>query len=621
MNRLSFFALLIILVSSCKPEIKKPAVASARPDPHSFSMPQVAVTTHLDLNIECDFEKKIIKGVAHYDIQHEQGTEIILDIMDLNILEVSRISKDNKEEPVKFTIGDKNEFLGQALHIPIASDTRQIKINYETSPEALALQWLNKEQTISKKYPYLLTQSQSTTARSWVPCQDGPGIRFSYHAKLKVPEGMMAVMSANNSKEKSPSGIYEFNMEIPIPAYLLALAVGDFYFAPIGSRTGVYADSTQLEKAAWEFADLEKMVVAAEELYGPYQWGRYDVIVLPTGFPFGGMENPRVTFLTPTVIAGDRSLTALLAHELAHSWSGNLVTNATWEDFWLNEGFTTYFENRIMEKLYGKTYADMLSLLGLQDLRKTIKEMGDTSELTKLKLNLKDKNPEDALSDIAYEKGKLLLRYLEERLGREEWDKFLRKYFENFKFKSNTTEGFAKFLDQEYPTLKKEIRDTVETWLYQPGLIQFQPNYDNSRFSHIELEVQKFCNDPSKYEMDTKAWSTHEWIHFMRKLPIDSLGQFRTILDKKYHLSTTGNSEIAFCWINYLIDCRVGGIHIEEIEHFLLSVGRRKFVLPIYENMIKHDMRKEANEIYEKAKSSYHPITRKSIEEALEMKI
>ncbi|MBK7233845.1 MAG: hypothetical protein IPH93_16680 [Saprospiraceae bacterium] len=214
------------------------------------------------------------------------------------------------------------------------------------------------------------------------------------------------------------------------------------------------------------------MVEAAESLYGPYTWSRYDVIVLPTGFPFGGMENPRLTFLTPTVIAGDRSLTSLLAHELAHSWSGNLVTNATWQDFWLNEGFTTYFESRIMEKIYGKKYADMLSLLGFQDLQKTLNDM--EPELTKLKLDLWYKDPELSLSDIAYEKGKLLLRYLEERLGREEWDRFLNNYFKNFAFKSNDTEGFVQFFNSHFPTASKEIQDTIQLFIYQPGLPLFK---------------------------------------------------------------------------------------------------------------------------------------------------
>ena len=251
-------------------------------------------------------------------------------------------------------------------------------------------------------------------------------------------------MSASNPQIKNETGSYHFEMKQPIPSYLLALAVGDVEFKRVSNRAGIYAERTVLDSAVWEFADLEKMIHGAEELYGAYLWERYDVLVLPPSFPFGGMENPRLTFATPSILAGDRSLTSLIAHELAHSWSGNLVTNRTWNDFWLNEGFTVYFEHRIMEKLYGRDYAEMLALLSLQDLRETIQSLKDENLYadTKLKLDLAGRNPDDGVTDIAYNKGYFFLRLFEERYGRERFDSFLKHYFSSNAFKSS---GHPKF--------------------------------------------------------------------------------------------------------------------------------------------------------------------------------
>ncbi len=618
---LTIFISLIIL--ACKQQVKEvvPSIVTKRLDPHSFSRPELAVATHLDLELKVDFDNKQLIGIAIYDVDHKNSDEIIFDDLKLQIDSVDLMDKSGSETKAKYKYVEEDEVLGRALHISLNQNTMKVRIHYRTSPDAIALQWLDAQQTNTKKFPYLLTQSQSIYARSWVPCQDGPGIRFTYKAHVQVPPQLMAAMSADNPQTRSVDGKYNFEMKIPVPAYLLALAVGDFDFKPIGKRTGVYASSDMIDKAVWEFVDLEKMVETAELLYGEYPWGRYDVIVLPSSFPFGGMENPKLTFLTPTCIAGDRSLTSLLAHELAHSWSGNLVTNATWEDFWLNEGFTTYFENRIMESLYGKSYADMLSLLGYQDLQKTIAEMGDTNSLTKLKLDLHDQDPEDALSDIAYEKGKTLLRYLEERLGRTNWDGFLKSYFEKFKFKSNTTEGFLSYLNEYFPQMNSGINDTLNKWIYSPGLISFIPSYDNSRFNNVEQELKQYLNHPKSNKLNTKDWSTHEWLYAIRNLPKDSKKEIIPSIDKQFNLSKPGNREINFAWLNYKIENGISDKELPDVEIFLLSVGRRKFVLPIYESLKKYGREADAKAIYDKAKPGYHPITKHSIEEELYPKI
>ena len=316
---------------------------------------------------------------------------------------------------------------------------------------------------------------------------------MTYEATVRVPRELMAVMSAENPTAKSADGVYRFRMPQAIPSYLLALAVGDLAFRPLGDRAGVYAEPAVVERAAWELADTPKMIAAAEKLYGPYRWGRYDVLVLPPSFPFGGMENPRLTFATPTILAGDRSLVALVAHELAHSWSGNLVTNATWNDFWLNEGFTVYFERRIMEALYGRSYSEMLAALGRGDLLETIAELGADSPDTQLKLDLAGRDPDDGVNDVAYEKGYLLLRRIEEVVGRKAFDRFLRHYFERYAFRSMDTESFLALLDRELLAKHPELRAEVRQWVYEPGLPPTAPQPKSDAFAKVEAQAQAFA--------------------------------------------------------------------------------------------------------------------------------
>lgn len=337
---------------------------SAVNDPHSFSVPQSARVTHLHWVATVNFSSKTLDAVATWAIASDDMAQKI--ILDTKSLRIKKVLVNNKE--ADFILKKNYPIMGQALEIPIQSGAKEVSIHYSTSPEAEAVQWLSPEQTADKKFPFLFTQSEAILARSWIPCQDSPSVRFTYDATVTVPKELLAVMSASNPQKKNDTGIYHFEMNQPVPSYLLALAVGDIAFKSISERSGVYAERSLLDTAAWEFADLEKMIDGAEKLYGPYRWDRYDVLVLPPSFPFGGMENPRLTFATPTILAGDRSLTSLIAHELAHSWSGNLVTNATWSDFWLNEGFTVYFETRVMEKLYGSDYAEMLASLNYHDL-------------------------------------------------------------------------------------------------------------------------------------------------------------------------------------------------------------------------------------------------------------
>lgn len=617
--------LLVVIIAACTPTEKATTdTTMKRIDPHSFSEPDKAIITHLDWDAEVDFDKNVIKATADYKIDIVSTTnQIVFDINDLDIHAV----EDQDGAELFFEIGREEEFLGQPLTVTIPEDVKRVKINYSTSPGAEAVQWLNPQQTADEQMPFLFTQSQAILCRSWIPIQDSPGIRITYNARVTVPEGMLALMSASNPTEKNEEGLYEFEMKQPIPAYLMALSVGDITYAPVSNRTGVYAEPSVLKPAVWEFAEMEEMVQAAEELYGAYAWDVYDLIVLPPSFPFGGMENPRLTFATPTILAGDRSLTSLVAHELAHSWSGNLVTNATWDDFWLNEGFTVYFEQRIMESVYGRDYSEMLALLSYQDLEATVADLTEKGQGadTKLKLDLTGRNPDDGMTDIAYNKGYFFLRLHEENFGREAFDSFLKVYFDENAFKSMTTESFIEYLKANlYEAQGVEWdQDLINRWIYGEGIPNDAPVPESDRFTKVDKVMEQWLAETPigmlipQEDLLTRKWSSHEWLHFIRQIPEDVSLQQMAELDDYLQFTYSGNSEILAAWMVHVIR---NGYEpgYENLENFLVSAGRRKFLVPLYGEMVKTEEGLQmARSIYEKARPNYHFVSVNTIDEML----
>jgi leukotriene-A4 hydrolase len=407
-----------------------------------------------------------------------------------------------------------------------------------------------------------------------------------------------------------------------VPPYLIALGVGDLAFRSLGPRSGVYAEPSVVDKAAYEFAETEQMIAAAEKLYGPYRWGRYDILVLPPSFPFGGMENPRLTFATPTVLAGDRSLVALIAHELAHSWSGNLVTNATWSDFWLNEGFTTYFENRIMEAMYGKPYAEMLAQLGHQDLTSTIADLGGPTHAdTRLSIDVGGRNPDDAMTSIAYEKGAAFLHTVETIVGRARFDAFLRSYFDTHAFQPMTADRFLAYMRSNLirGDAALEARIRPEEWIYQPGLPDNNVEPVSSRFVLAEAQAKAFLAGTPAASLTTQGWSTHEWLHFLRSLPEKLSAAQMADLDRAFNFTNSGNSEIAFQWYRTAIRNRYETA-FPAMERYLQSIGRRKLVLPLYRDLMATDWGKEmAARIYRTARPGYHAVTRASVDAVVKL--
>jgi len=587
-----------------------PTRAAVR-DVHSYGNPSEIRVLHADLTWDVLFDRKILKGYAELLVQRQGNTigPLILDTRNLKIIRVQSSGDGSLYLPAKFTVGPADPILGAPLTIEVSRIVQRVQIEYETSPEASGLQWMEPEQTAGKKHPFMFTQSQAIHARSWIPLQDSPQVRMTYTARVRVPRGLMAVMSAENNPTGVENGEYTFSMYKAIPSYLIALAVGDLGFRSLGPRTGVYADPTVVDRAAVEFSDTEKMIEATEKLYGPYRWGRYDLLILPPSFPFGGMENPSLTFATPTVLAGDKSLVSLVAHELAHSWSGNLVTNATWRDFWLNEGFTVYIERRIVEAVYGVRRERMEAVLGKQDLDKDVADLPDADEI--LYIDLEGRDPDDGFTDVPYEKGALLLRHLEDTFGRATFDDFLRKYFDHFAFQSITTEEFVQYLKKSLldksPKLAAKV--PLDEWIYKPGLPASAPVPRSEAFPEVEIQAKRWLGgEIPATALPARDWTMQEWLHFLKSLPQQVDRAQLSELDRAFGLTDAGNSEVAHQWL--LIAIRNGyEPAYDRLERYLVEIGRRKLIKPLYEELVKTpEGRERALAIYRKARPGYHPI-------------
>lgn len=607
-------------------------------DNHSYSNIRQIRTKHLHLDLDINFENKTVYGIARHKMENFGADTAIFDIKGLDIQKVT-IGKGNEKE-TNFMIGqwDKDSILGQPLLVNITPETEYINIYYETTDKTEAIDWLSPELTAGKEHPYMYTQGQAILTRSWIPLQDSPAYRLTYSAKVKVPKDLMAVMSAENPKEKSDNGIYEFQMNQPIPCYLIALAVGNLTYRKLGSTCGVYSEPQMIYSCAHEFTDLPKMIRTAEKLYGKYQWEQYDLIVLPYSFPFGGMENPRLTFVSPTLLAGDRSLVSVVAHELAHSWSGNLVTNGSWDDFWLNEGFTVYFENRIMESLYGKEISDMLALIEFQELQDELLLINNSKhpEDTKLKLKLAGRNPDEGMTDIAYVKGAFFLKTLEREVGREKFDVFMKSYFKRYAFKTISTETFVDYLNKNLLE-PNEITFNTDEWIYKEGIPQNCIQLNSPRFEQVQLLADRFAAGEDIFKKEVKyvkvkgrkkkkkivneltrdKYVTQEWQAFIRRLPEEVNPEYMRNLDKHLHFKSWGNAEVAMEWYVLGINSDYTDIR-PNMERFLMKVGRRKYLAPIYFELAKTpDNKKWAKAVFEKAKNNYHYVSRTSIQEIL----
>ena len=546
----------------------------ARPDPHSHTDLSQPRQRHLSWKAEVDFTGRRLQATAtlHFD---RGGGPVDLDSRGLEIQGIE--APDGT--PLRFELGQPEPILGERLRVLLPEGVDTCAIRYRTGAEASALQWLEPEQTAGGKAPFLYSQCQAIHARSVIPLQDTPRLRITYDATLSVPAGLRSLMAASAVDGTSAGGrnVERWRMDEPIPPYLLAFAVGDLASRELGPRSRVWAEPSVVERAAYEFASVDRVLTSAESLFGPYSWGRFDLLVLPPSFPYGGMENPRLTFLTPTVLTGDRSLVNVVAHELSHSWTGNLVTNASAEDFWINEGFTVFGERRILELIEGKDMVALHAAVGRQSLDEAIANFRDRPELTRLRTKLAGVDPDDAFSQVPYEKGYLFLRALEDVVGREAFDQFLRRYMDAFRFRSITTEELLEFVREALPGALEAVN--APRWIDGEGI---PPGAPIARSSRLEAVERLGTGLPPAAARD---WSPWEWQVYLNRLPRPAPAELVTSLDAQFRLTEAPNPEVLVAWLAMAIR---GGYApaVRRAESLLGEVGRMKYLKPLYAALI-----------------------------------
>jgi aminopeptidase N len=580
-------------------------------DVHSAAQPAKVQSTHLDLRLTLDFDRHVVEGQVTHQLARHDGEELKF-VVDTDGLAITSVV-DQDGQWLPYWLGASLPHVGAPLSIGLRAGSTAVTIAYRSAPDADALQWLDPQQTQGGRKPFVFTQGQAILTRSWIPLQDTPAVRTTWTAEIGAPAGMVTVMSAT---ERTVDGaVTRFRMDKPVPSYLIALACGDLLRRELGPRCAVWAEPATIDLAASELADTEQMVSACERLFGPYRWGRYDVLVLPPSFPFGGMENPCMTFATPTILAGDRSLVSLIAHELAHSWSGNLVTNATWRDFWLNEGFTVYLENRIMEGVFGQARADMEIVLGMQDLAGELKALPPADQV--LHIDLTGRNPDDGMTSVPYQKGAAFLRRLEQAVGRPALDAFLQAWFDQHAFTSVTTATFLAFLEREllakFPAAKAI---DVDAWIQNSGLPADAPTPSSDLFAAVDRTLAAFRGGQAAKDLDTNGWVTQQWLRFLGGLG-DANAEQLAQLDAAFQFTRTGNSEILCAWLVQAIRSDYRAVD-RRLELFLQTVGRRKFLKPIYEALLQRpDGKARALAIYQRARPRYHAVSQGTLDAML----
>lgn len=606
-------AIAIPALSACATTGAADPMAPLPHDTSSHARPDEARVRHVSLDLTADFDRKVFHGKATLDIvARNDAREIVLDSDGLVIRAVRASGRE-----AAYTLGAVSEGKGAPLTIQL-NGARRIEIEYESAPNASALQWLEPAQTASNKR-FLFSQGQSIHNRTWIPTQDSPGIRQTYDARIVVPADLKAVMSAEMlTPNGEPAGegqrAFRFRMPQPIPPYLIAIGIGDLEFRAVGPRTGVYAEPSVVERGAYECADMERMMDVAESLYGPYRWGRYDVLILPPSFPYGGMENPRLTFLTPTFLAGDRSLVSLVAHELAHSWSGNLVTNAVWADGWLNEGFTSYIEGRIGEALFGAEHARMAEALAWSDIQDAITNI--TPDGQRLHW-VGEVDANENSSAITYDKGALFLRTVEGIVGRERLDTYLRSYFDRYAFQPMTTQVFLADFRQHVVRgdAALEAHLMLDQWAYEPGIPSNAVAPVASGFDDIPGYIEHFVSGGPPAAAPWEHWNTMQRQRYLQSMPQQLSAARLRDLQGAFSLDTIGNMEVRFDWL--MIAVRNGYQPSgPAVQRFLSEQGRGKFIRPIYRALMDQGSwgQNLARTLYRDVRNRYHPIVQAGVD-------
>nr|CCA17149.1 leukotriene A4 hydrolaselike protein putative [Albugo laibachii Nc14] len=613
---------------------------------HSFANLRDITYEHLNWTIAIDFSNKKVIGEAEYVITSKEGCLPTHAILDTNHLMIKSVSVDDTK--VEFSLGEQSPIFGCGLKVPITATTKRIQIAYETTSLSEGLQWLPKEQTASKTHPYLFTQCQAIFARTLLPCPDTPSCKFTYRATVTVPSWCTAVLSAILDQERTleeaaniakENKVFVYYQSIPIPSYLIAIAAGRLESMELGPRSRVWSEANVVGKAAYEFAQTEQFLQHAEAITGQeYVWERYDIVCLPPSFPYGGMENPCMTFVTPTLLAGDRSLAGVVAHEIAHSWTGNLVTNHTWKDFWLNEGWTVWLERKIMTRIYqDPTMYDISAMIGLRSLKRSVEGYGESHPYTHLVPESDNVDPDDVFSSVPYEKGFNFLQYLTNVVGGHEiFERFAKKYIQHFKFKTIASLDFKAFFIDYFSRIEKRqeaIREVDWTkWFYSPGMPPVQPNFDSTKTNEAIALGNAMSEGMKERNLVVSSEAISSWPNALLILLLDTIllsqSEDKSLTFTPNHLdaidtyvnnlfSTSKNSELRFRW--YTIALRAHDFRpIQNVVQFLQEQGRMKFVRPLFRDLTESMGTEYAIQLFNKVRDMYHPIAVKMIQKDLD---
>ncbi len=581
-------------------------------DPHSFADLRQGKITHIDFVFDVDFSVNALHGEAQYQVDQPITGSFFLDCYEIDLEQIQTNGKS-----ITWELDESDEIRGQRLHLKDLDGVSAFMITFKTDPGARALQWLRPEQTSGGEHQFLFSQCQPLHARSVFPCQDSPAVRFTYTAEIRVPAPLVAVMAAAPLSVQSEDGVNvcRFEMPQPIPSYLFALGVGNITSKDLGERCRIYAEPDMIEAAAWEFAEVESMLTEAEKLFGPYIWDRYDMLLMPPSFPYGGMENPRLTFVTPTVLTGDRSQTTLIAHELAHSWTGNLVTNATWEDFWLNEGWTVYAEHRILEILEGREYEQLMAAINREEMLIAMRRFGMDSDPTRLKFSQKGIDPDAVYSLIPYIKGHDFLVLLEQSVGRDRFDRFIQDYISTYKFRSINTEEFVAFLNEKLPEAVGKV--DVQEWIYEPGFPDSAPAIHSNLMDEVVACVKKFKEGKLPSHEDVGAWNSNQIRLFLYQLPHQIPLESCRYLESLFSIAKSNNYTHLVVFYNIAIQSGYETV-LPRVEEILATVGRGKFVVPLLRALAETEWSREiARPIFERVRNRHHPLTVANLERVL----
>ncbi len=578
----------------------------SRPDPHSYADSTQPRTETFDWSARVDFETQQLFAEVTLKLREAPKAEAAMDL-DTRDLTIESAS-DDQGRPVRFTLHPAEAILGARLELRVPAGAKAVKVKYRTSPQASALQWLKPAQTQGGRQPYLFSQCQAIHARSVVPCQDTPAFRVGYTAALEVPAALTAVMAAapKGRSEANGRATFRFEMPQPVPPYLLAFAVGELASKDLSPRSRVWAEPGMVEAAAREFAEVEHHLAAAESLFGPYDWERFDLLVMPPSFPYGGMENPRLTFLTPTLVVGDKSLVNVVAHELAHSWTGNLVTNVNAEHFWLNEGFTVFAERRILEALEGPEVAAIHAAIGHADLLRALERFKDQPALTRLRTQLEGVDPDEAFSVVPYEKGYLFLKALEAAAGKAAFDAMLKKWLQSHRFGAAQTDDFLALVERELPGVLKKV--DAPAWIDGPGLPKGAPHPSSKR-----LEAVRALGGKVPEPAQVASWTPAEWQLYLELVPRPASPQTCDALDERFALTKSHNPEVLVSWLTLACESGYAKV-VPRVEQLLASVGRMKYLRPLYQALAQRpETRATARAVFERCKGQYHPIAQQTV--------